>query len=522
MRRATSKSQPETGAAAPQDTSRARPSKKSVTIRSKSVEPSGLPTPATTGRKPAKSATQQPPENSPAGDQSPSQGRSQDRPGDDDSTATESEAGAPAGVPPPSAQPQRKRKRKRAVTAEEVAEEEEAVFDPETDWVKDFRFEWYLNDKYCVSRLKSWKEYKRDEWMVRHAKVLGERFAVPGMKEVQCPRGQGPEIFIYTGNRTKKLQSRWTEEEESLTYAASRFWELMTFQKFQHFEIEVVVKFFYTAAVSLEVSDSESTEDEFAGLDSIQTRRRRSKGKKKKNKAPTASQRQRQSTQNDRLIEDLTGNYLNRLLDYHTCKIKSCKNSTRPCVAVPGYGHCQLTTPAVKKWNQMIRDGVARMEDCPASVMEDLVTEDMRTNTRKPISKVAGGGVGDSHPAVIQYFGGSGPGVAGNSEVARSSPPERLGDDDMNMKHYLAWLGRKYPQQSGEFDIHQVTLCENGWGFSDLREVTDDQWKDMRIGGGFAKKIRKHLKEYARRPPSRESEGQQSDGGMGRHPGGEY
>ena len=52
---------------------------------------------------------------------------------------------------------------------------------------------------------------------------------------------------------------------------------------------------------------------------------------------------------------------------------------------------------------------------------------------------------------------------------------------------------------------HQVSLSLNGWGFSDLREVSDDQWKEMKVGGGFVKKIKKHLKEFARRPPSRES-----------------
>ena len=43
-------------------------------------------------------------------------------------------------------------------------------------------------------------------------------------------------------------------------------------------------------------------------------------------------------------------------------------------------------------------------------------------------------------------------------------------------------------------------------GFSDLREVSDNDWKEMKIARGFVKRIQKHLKEYARRPPSRESE----------------
>ena len=254
------------------------------------------------------------------------------------------------------------------------------------------------------------------------------------------PRAGGPEVFISTGNRSKKLSSRWTVDEQTLETVTKKVWELRTLSQFKPHEIDVVVKFFYTTSVTpTEISSSSSENDEFDldNLDSIQTRRRSSK-KRKKNKAPkgtqTASQRQRQSTANDRMIKDLIGNFITRLFDFHACRLKSCRFFGRACVAIAGYGHVQLTPPAVKKWNQMIRDSVAKIEECPAAVVDNLVQELNRTAARSKSQPKLSGGI-DSHPTIVQYFGGAG-GFATDKNV-RSSPPECLGDDNKNMKRYL-------------------------------------------------------------------------------------
>jgi len=41
-------------------------------------------------------------------------------------------------------------------------------------------------------------------------------------------------------------------------------------------------------------------------------------------------------------------------------------------------------------------------------------------------------------------------------------------------------------------------LAKEGWGFSDLREITDLDWQGMKIGGGFVRKVKKHLKDWIR------------------------
>ena len=113
---------------------------KKVTVRSKSFEASGLPTPFTTVRR---AATPRRESESVDPQESPSQGRSQSQAEDDNSTATESVVESETvetqqdSIPPPSAQPQQ-RNRPRATIERE--EEDEAVFDKEA--IKfDVRFE---------------------------------------------------------------------------------------------------------------------------------------------------------------------------------------------------------------------------------------------------------------------------------------------------------------------------------------------------------------------------------------------
>ena len=70
------------------------------------------------------------------------------------------------------------------------------------------------------------------------------------------------------------------------------------------------------------------------------------------------------------------------------------------------------------------------------------------------------------------------------------------------MMKCLDWQGRSYPSHSAEFVQHQFNLSSHGWGFNDLKEVTESQWKEIRIQGGFVKKILKQIKEWQRLPDS--------------------
>jgi hypothetical protein len=41
-------------------------------------------------------------------------------------------------------------------------------------------------------------------------------------------------------------------------------------------------------------------------------------------------------------------------------------------------------------------------------------------------------------------------------------------------------------------------LSDDGWGYSDLRKVSDAEWKGMNIPGGIRTKILKHWKIWGR------------------------
>ena len=137
------------------------------------------------------------------------------------------------------------------------------------------------------------------------------------------------------------------------------------------------------------------------------------------------------------------GDNLTRIHELHACKLKSCRNYPKPCVSMPGAGHLQLTVPTIKKWNQRIKDGEATIDNCPADVLDDLLSERNRTSLRKDSKVGMTAGQSGLGPSIVQYFGpGAGPAP---DAVVRSSPPAREGDDDQNMRKFMRWLATLYP-----------------------------------------------------------------------------
>ena len=78
---------------------------------------------------------------------------------------------------------------------------------------------------------------------------------------------------------------------------------------------------------------------------------------------------------------------------------------------------------------------------------------------------------------------------------ARSSPPQCAGDDDINLRRYFNWLSTIYPTHRATLLEIMELVAKEGWGFSDLRACSENEWRDMGVGGGFRTKIRKYLKD---------------------------
>ena len=49
-----------------------------------------------------------------------------------------------------------------------------------------------------------------------------------------------------------------------------------------------------------------------------------------------------------------------------------------------------------------------------------------------------------------------------------------------------------------EFERFAGVLAEHGWGFSDLRDVTEKDWEAISISAGFQRYIIKELKMFIR------------------------
>jgi hypothetical protein len=411
---------------------------------------------------------------------------------------------------PPSAQTQLEEDR-----GESIEEENDpANFD--YDKVRfEIKHDMFVGSKYQFSRVQPWQDYS-ERTAKFFKKKLNESLSTAMKATITWPTF-GPTCIINVGKTNKKQRYKGTvpsvDEYRDVTggvnWIARKYYEIVTREKLKAGEIEVIWRWEFTSIPLSESSSSDLSTADDENEDSTQSRRRRSSSKKRRKLmkpagSQSASQRQRRETASDRQIEAIVGDYLIAINDTHACKVASCRNYPKPCVAVPGVGHLPLNTNTLKKWNQLIRDGDATTRECPASVIGELLQERQRNDIRK----AGGKPIFDSStigPHINFNFGPSGGGFPGfGSELSRpqnmpqSSPPIREGDDDDNMKRYMEWLGDKYPTHFLEWEAFKVTLGDQGWGFSDLRGITDIEWKEMKVGGGFVKKIKRHLKEFAR------------------------
>ena len=68
------------------------------------------------------------------------------------------------------------------------------------------------------------------------------------------------------------------------------------------------------------------------------------------------------------------------------------------------------------------------------------------------------------------------------------------------MEAYCDWIVREGLRKRDTIEKAKSALNDEGWGYSDLRDITNEQWKDMGVPGGIQKKLTKHWKRYSRLP----------------------
>jgi hypothetical protein len=102
---------------------------------------------------------------------------------------------------------------------------------------------------------------------------------------------------------------------------------------------------------------------------------------------------------------------------------------------------------------------------------------------------------------VTVNFGVDAARLAGTLSTAQeppSSPPFRPGNDDDNLVAYMDWLGRRSHTYHTQFDEFKASLQYEGWGFDDLKKISESQWKELGVGGGFIKKITSNMKVFTK------------------------
>ena len=280
-------------------------------------------------------------------------------------------------------------------------------------------------------------------------------------------------------------------------------------------DLEVPVRSEKVVEVSEDDSNSSAMSDSEAGLDTTQTRRKRTaqSGKRKRKGRETSTQKMRRENRHDREAEALTNQHMRKIRDAHRCSAQNCKNhGIYACIdtGIPGSfrgfapGHINLNNHWLKRWNTLIGDGKATVTEVPIGILDEAMSERYREiaaarKSTQPTAQL------DAAPRVQYFYGPVAHAGANEAQAAaasavapRSSPPQLTGDEDHNVLAYMQWLGQKNPMSRAEFERFAGVLAEHGWGFSDLRDVTEKDWEAMSIPAGFRRRIIKELKTFAR------------------------
>ena len=162
-----------------------------------------------------------------------------------------------------------------------------------------------------------------------------------------------------------------------------------------------------------------------------------------------------------------------------------------------------MDTMFLKKWVDAIRESHTTIENPPAQMLVRLLLNKEKAQTNKKISRRVALliSTAERHRMVTVNFGEDTARLVGTLSTVQeppSSPPFRPGNDDDNLVAYMVWLGRRFHTYNTQFDEFKASLQHEGWGFDDLKKISESQWKELGIGGGFIKKITSNIKVFTK------------------------
>ncbi|KAK4945694.1 hypothetical protein LTR10_015042 [Elasticomyces elasticus] len=353
---------------------------------------------------------------------------------------------------------------------------------------------------------------------------------MPKKKTVDDPPFGGD--LTITASRMKRPYALTINTQADFEIACRRWWDILHEPRRAEWEMAAQLILTYEERTlptsppsrhqSLSDSDGASStrsrhKDSTQGRRRKDKERRTSKSKKSKTAAPSATQRQREQRQQRAEIEDQVGKQQLLLSQRYKCLRQHCKNNPRMCYDQPGGGgHLALSMPLLKMWADAIAHGTATPDEPSHVVMDALVAAKNRKERTQQSPHPSLSNLGQNSPNLMPYItyninpphSGIQQPLSGTTAFSaaappiepRSSPPQREGDDDNNMRAYFDWLSTQFPIHGPRFLEIKDVVTENGWGFSDLKGCTDTQWNGMDVAPGFVAKIRRNLKIFAHLP----------------------
>ena len=212
----------------------------------------------------------------------------------------------------------------------------------------------------------------------------------------------------------------------------------------------------------------------------------------------TASQRMRRQQEVEQVVATATNNSALDIANRLQCKDRSCFNYGHTCFPTKSLGHLRVTGLDLTVWNEGIQAGRASLECPPADMIAGIIARGSKAKGKASnispakVTSTAGNtyiisGGGDHIPAI--------PGLGwGTQNHLRSSPPSVEGSEVDNLKEYIYWLIRKGHISSDLGERARSALLAEGWGFQQLRDIPDLDWKEMGVPRGAVVIIRQKMK----------------------------
>jgi hypothetical protein len=220
-----------------------------------------------------------------------------------------------------------------------------------------------------------------------------------------------------------------------------------------------------------------------------------------------ATSRQRDQLEIMAAADKATRNHIPELKIAYKYRLRNCNNHDKCCYILGTTGHLLLNNRHLITWNNAINDGTASIKTPPMSLVGQIVAEQAKAK-RSPFysgqqitatSAILSSGI----PRINQFFGvgarglNRGFGITPEAEAApQSSPPHYPGSDNRNLRLYVRFLIGLRPEQQQQLNRAQNALYRAGWGYSDLRNISKTEWKEMGIGGGTVKLLKNKMRSW--------------------------